>query len=102
MDRSIKPRAATFSGDGMPSAPAAGTASPTSPRSRRRVRVGWKPTILREETFAQLRVIQKSTTDPVLDVSYLSDACVQLALGLGQDAIVRRALADLLSKACKG
>ena len=101
MDRSIKPRAVSVPGGDAPSGSTAGTLPPTSPQPRRRFRTGWKPTILREETLAQLRAIQKSTTDPVLDLSYLSDSCVQLALELGRDAIVRRALADLQSKGCK-
>src|SRR5690348_12392421 len=100
MDRSLKPRAVSITGDDAPSGPTAVTSPPTSPQPRR-FRIGWKPTILRVETLAQLRAIQKSTTDPVLDLSYLSDSCVQLALELGRDAIVRRALADLQAKGCK-
>jgi len=69
---------------------------PTSPQQRRH-RPGWAPTLLRRTTLHQLRAIQKST-DPRLDLSYLSDACVRLALELGPEAVVRRAVADLLSK----
>ena len=68
--------------------------SPASP-SKRRIRPGWKAVIVRTESFTPLREIQKSTADPVLDLSYLMDACVQLALQMGADAIVQRALADL-------
>ena len=68
--------------------------APASPH-RRRVRPGWKAVIVRAETFAQVREIQKSTTDPVVDLSYLMDACVQLALQTGPEQIVQRAVADL-------
>lgn len=71
------------------------SSQPTSPKPTKTMRPGWKPTLLRRSTFEKLRDLQKSTTDPSLDLSYLSDACVQLALELGADAIVRRALADL-------
>jgi len=66
-----------------------------SPNSMRRIRPGWKATIVRSESFARLRAIQKSTTDPVIDLSYLADACLQLALDAGPEAIVQRALSGL-------
>ena len=66
-----------------------------SPNSKRRLRPGWKATIVRSESFARLRAIQKSTTDPVLDLSYLADACLQMALDIGPEAIVQRALSAL-------
>ena len=66
-----------------------------SPDSKRRIRPGWKATIVRSESFARLRAIQKSTTDPVIDLSYLADACLQLALDAGPEAIVQRALSGL-------
>ena len=66
-----------------------------SPDSRRRIRPGWKATIVRSESFARLRAIQKSTTDPVIDLSYLADACLQMALDVGPEAIVQRALSGL-------
>ena len=66
-----------------------------SPDSKRKIRPGWKATIVRSESFARLRVIQKSTTDPVIDLSYLADACLQMALDIGPDAIVQRALSGL-------
>ena len=66
-----------------------------SPNSKRRIRPGWKATIVRSETFARLRAIQKSTTDPVIDLSYLVDACLQMALEIGSDSIVQRALSGL-------
>ncbi len=66
-----------------------------SPESRRRIRPGWKTTIVRSDSFVRLRAIQKSTTDPVIDLSYLADACLQLALDAGPEAIVQRALSGL-------
>lgn len=69
-------------------------AASTSPKQKR-VRPGWKPTILRQATFNKLREVQKSTVDPRLDLSYLTDACVRLALELGREQIVSRALDDL-------
>ena len=66
-----------------------------SPDSKRRIRPGWKATIVRSDSFARLRAIQKSTTDPVIDLSYLADACLQLALDAGPEAIVQRALSGL-------
>jgi len=76
---------------------ARGTAEHTSafPDSRRKIRPGWKATIVRSESFARLRAIQKSTTDPVIDLSYLADACLQMALDVGPEAIVQRALSGL-------
>jgi len=70
-------------------------ASPAaSPQQRRKPRPGWKATIVRSESFAELRRIQKSTRDPVIDLSYLADACVELALELGAQRIVQRAIAS--------
>ncbi|WOB11140.1 hypothetical protein [Piscinibacter gummiphilus] len=69
-------------------------AASTSPKPKR-VRPGWKPTILRQTTFNELRKVQKSTVDPRLDLSYLTDACVRLALEMGREQIVSRALDDL-------
>jgi hypothetical protein len=68
------------------------------PKTRRRIRPGWKATIVRSDSFARLRALQKSTTDPVIDLSYLADACLQMALDIGCEAIVQRALADLRPK----
>lgn len=65
-----------------------------SPQRKKPVRPGWQPTIVRKDSFKRLRAIQKSTTDPPLDLSYLSDACIQIALELGAEEIVRRAKAD--------
>lgn len=67
------------------------------PPSKRKVRPGWRATIVRAETFAKLRAIQKSTTDPAIDLSYLTDACLQMALEMGGDAIVQRALDGMRS-----
>jgi len=74
---------------------ARGGQSAASPKPKRRIRPGWKSTIVRTESFARLRDIQKSTSDPVIDLSYLADACLQLALELGPDAIVKRAVSSL-------
>jgi len=63
------------------------------PKRKRVVRPGWKATIVRDETFKRLRAIQKSTTDPVIDLSYLTDACLQMALESDPEEIVKRALA---------
>ncbi len=72
-----------------------------SPNPKRRIRPGWKATIVRSESFAQLRAIQKSTTDPVIDLSYLADACLQMALDIGSEAIVQRALSVLRANRTK-
>ena len=74
--------------------PAADASSAASPQQRRKPRPGWKATIVRSESFAELRRIQKSTTDPVIDLSYLADACVELALEIGAEQIVKRAIAS--------
>ena len=74
--------------------PAADASSAASPQQRRKPRPGWKATIVRSESFAELRRIQKSTRDPVIDLSYLADACVELALELGAERIVQRAIAS--------
>lgn len=69
--------------------------SAASPQRKRKPRPGWTATIVRSRSFAELRRIQKSTNDPVIDLSYLADACVELALELGADQIVKRAIASL-------
>ena len=69
--------------------------APASPESKRRIRTGWKAGIVRVGSFRRLQEIQKSTADPVIDLSYLLDACVQLALELGPEAVVRRAVEAL-------
>lgn len=69
------------------------------PQRKRAVRPGWKVTLVRAETFSKLRAIQKSTTDPAIDLSYLTDACLQMALEMGGEAIVQRAL-DSFRSAC--
>jgi hypothetical protein len=74
---------------------ASSTAASAYPQPKRRLRPGWRATIVRYESFAKLRAIQKSTTDPAIDLSYLTDACLQIALELGRDAIVKRALDGL-------
>lgn len=81
---------ATPSGDGPPT----GSSASSRPK-KRRVRPGWKATLVRDESFAKLRALQKSTVDPCLDLSYLTDACLQIALEIGEEAIVARALRDL-------
>ena len=63
---------------------------PAYPQRARTKRPGWKPTLVRANSFKQLQAIQKSTTDPAIDLSYLTDACVQMALEQGSEAIVQR------------
>lgn len=67
----------------------------TSPKFRKAVRPGWRPTIVRAETLKLLRAIQKSMVDPPVDLSYLSEACLQIALELGPEEIMKRALSDV-------
>ncbi len=76
----------------IPEASAVTPAEDTSayPQKARKRRPGWKPTLVRADSFKQLQAIQKSTTDPAIDLSYLTDACVQMALELGSEAIVQR------------
>ena len=62
------------------------------PKRDRKFRPGWKATLIRSETFARIRAIQKSTKDPAIDLSYLTDACLQIALDGGGSQIVQRAL----------
>lgn len=86
--------------DGAAALPAGATfcaQPPSTKRSRqaRRARPGWKPTLVRKGSFQKLRAIQKSSCDRALDLSCLSDACIALALELGAQRIVERALADL-------
>lgn len=81
-----------------PQARGAAKQTSASPNAQRRLRSGWKSTIVRSESFARLRAIQKSTTDPVIDLSYLTDACLQMALDIGPEAIVQRALSSLQLK----
>ena len=97
MDRPVARPARTPPADPALAAadPAADASSAASPQQRRKPRPGWKATIVRYESFAKLRAIQKSTTDPAIDLSYLTDACLQIALELGRDAIVKRALDGL-------
>lgn len=71
------------------------------PKPKRAYRPGWQPTLVRVETFNKLRAIQKSTTDPAIDLSYLSDACLQMAMEMGGDVIVQRALAGICSARIK-
>lgn len=62
------------------------------PKRKGRIRPGWKATLIRVETFRLLRAIQTSTRDPAIDLSYLTEACLQIALEHGPEAIVSRAL----------
>ena len=67
-------------------------------RQTRRARAplpGWKPILVRVETYARLQKIRETTVDPRIDLHYLSDAALQVALDQGEDAIVKRAGADL-------
>ncbi|MBC7957565.1 MAG: hypothetical protein H7Y33_17060 [Cytophagales bacterium] len=57
---------------------------------------GWKAILVREETFRRLQSIQRSTIDPHLDLRYLGDAAVLLALDTEEDrSIVRRACDEM-------
>ncbi len=90
MDRPVARPARTPPADPALAAvdPAADASPAASPQQRRKPRPGWKA------SFAELRRIQKSTRDPVIDLSYLADACVELALELGAERIVQRAIAS--------
>ena len=96
MDRPVarpsRPEPAGTSGGKAAAAPAEMSAA--SPQRKRKPRPGWTATIVRARSFAELRRIQKSTRDPVIDLSYLADACVELALELGAERIVQRAIAS--------
>ncbi|KQW02865.1 hypothetical protein [Rhizobacter sp. Root1221] len=74
--------------EGPAATPAEGSSA--YPQKARKRRPGWKPTLVRANSFKQLQAIQKSTTDPAIDLSYLTDACVQMALEQGSEAIVQR------------
>lgn len=92
----IKPQSVVLGQEsGVPASNEVTNSGPASPNRKRRVRPGWKATIVRANTFSKVRAIQKSTSDPSIDLSYLMDACVQMALESGGDAIVRRALEAL-------
>jgi hypothetical protein len=57
---------------------------------------GWKAILVREETFRRLQGIQRSTIDPHLDLRYLGDAAVLMALDAEEDrSIVRRACDEM-------
>jgi hypothetical protein len=60
---------------------------PAKPRSHF---PGWRPLLVRNDSFEKLQEIQRLTTDPAIDLCYLADACVQLALEAGNEAIVQR------------
>ncbi len=71
--------------------------SPAMPVERDRTPLpGWKAILVREETFRRLQGLQRACVDPYLDLRYLGDAAVLLALEGEQDrAIVRRACEEL-------
>lgn len=73
------------------------TPSPsTSTRHERTPLPGWKAILIREETFKQLQGIQKSTIDVHLDLRYLGDAAVLLALDASSgNEIVKRACDEM-------
>jgi len=71
-----------------------GVPGPASPK-RRRVRPGWKATLVRQDTFRRLRAIQKSMVEHPIDLSYLSEACLRIALDVGAEEIVKRAALDI-------
>ena len=90
-------RPASAPSEGRPAKPKQAGRPSAYPQQKRPTRPGWKATRVRIETFSKLRAIQKSTTDPAIDLSYLTDACLQMALEMGGEAIVRRALDDIRS-----
>lgn len=60
---------------------------------------GWKAILVREDTFKKLQNIQRGTIDPFLDLRYIGDAAVSIALDAnGDDAVVMRARTDLKSR----
>jgi len=67
---------------------------PASPK-RRRVRPGWKATLVRQDTFRRLRAIQKSMVENPIDLSYLCEACLRIALDIGAEEIVKRAALEI-------
>jgi hypothetical protein len=67
---------------------------PASPK-RRRVRPGWKATLVRRDTFRRLRAIQKSMIENPIDLSYLCEACLRIALDIGAEEIVKRAALEI-------
>lgn len=81
---------------GAAQTPPASVASgrPTSPGDRKgKVRKpGWKPVLVRQSTFKALQELQKATTDPKLDLSYLADAVVRLGLEKSREEVVVAAI----------
>jgi len=67
------------------------------PSDRDRGRLpGWKAVLIREETFRRLQLLQRATVEPYLDLRYLGDAAVLLALDVEEDkSIVRRACDEM-------
>lgn len=71
-------------------------ASPASTQERKTRLPGWRAILVRDETFLRLQRIQASTIDPHLDLRYLGDASVLLALDEGSPAhIVKRAVEEM-------
>ena len=68
---------------------------PASPKPRRRVRPGWKAILVRQDTFREVRAIQKSMVDTPIDLCHLADACLRMALEGGAEKIMRRAVSDI-------
>ncbi len=51
------------------------------------------PILVRKENMAALRKLQKSTPKPHLNLKYICDACVQIALEVASDEVIQRAYA---------
>jgi hypothetical protein len=67
------------------------------PTDRTRGRLpGWKALLVRDETFRRLQLIQQASVDPYLDLRYLGDAALLLALEEQETrSIVRRACDEI-------
>ncbi len=66
---------------------------PKSPKHAAQRDPAFTATLVRRDTLRVLRKLQKSTPKPRLDLKFLSEACHQLALEIGPEAVVKRAYA---------
>lgn len=73
----------------------AGAAAEPLPKQRRSDKdwrdPGFVPTLVRKETMRKLRKLQKNTPSPHLNLKWLSEACILIALENGSDEVVNRA-----------
>lgn len=57
---------------------------------------GWKAILVREDTFERLKLIQRENTDPYLDLRYIGDAAVKMAVHHNSGAaVMAQAISDL-------